>query len=55
MDLGKHLAEKRLKRLVLGPLVKLADEVAVGFEGLGGECQGGVTEILCFTPGDFVI
>lgn len=54
VDLGKHLAEEGLKRPVLGPLVELADEVAVGFEGFGGECQGGVAEVLCFfVPGVF--
>ncbi len=52
VDLGKHLAKQRLKRLVLGPLVELADKVAVGFERFGSECKGGVAEVLwVFVPG----
>jgi hypothetical protein len=55
VHLGKHLAEERLKRPVLGPLVELAHEVAAGLEGLGRKGQGGVAEVLfCWEGVSFV-
>ncbi len=46
VHLGKHLAEQHLKRLVLGSLVELAQEMPSWLEGLGREGEGGMAEVL---------
>lgn len=46
MHLLEHALELLLERLVLGALVELADEVAAGLEGVGGEYEGCVAEVL---------